>query len=218
MCKHTKNILHRLKFILNINLFSFSCGLIFSLEIMKFFFVCAFLTFIGTLNAHISIKIDPEDLGEVSDFILNLQNHREHHYDVVNSPTKCKLMQIVTKTMISIIQLVGFMMAMIGSNIITTKLSPLQAEQRQLQEVQPDLHALLNNISQINTCNINFGCNKNVCWKTCYVAADVDDDENIKKQELWCYTSPNPKIQAYHQCVSHTECSPCWECLEACHV
>lgn len=178
---------------------------------MKFLFVCAFLTFVVALNAHISIDIDAEDLDRVGEFIQNLHINREEHlYDLVHTSIRFKMMKIVKQTTFTIIQLCGFMMAMVGSNLITASLSPMQHQQQ--QEEQTELHVLLKNISQINggTCNINFGCNNNVCWKTCY-------DDDIRNQQVWCYTSSNPKSHDYHQCDTHTDCSPCWECVEVCH-
>lgn len=167
------------------------------------------------LNAHISVDIDPEDLERIGEFFQNLViNRREHQYDVVQPRFRFKIMKIVKQTTLAIIQLCGVMMALVGSNLFTAFLSPMQQQQYQQQQEQTDVHELLKNISQTNgNCIINFGCNKNVCWKTCY---NVDGD--VKNQQLWCFTAPNPKTREYQRCDTHTDCSPCWECLEECHV
>lgn len=188
---------------------------------MKFLF--AYILLILTIfsivsNCHININMDLEDLGGVSEFFQTF-NPNQHEYAMVpaRTPTllRRKIMKLIVKTTISIIHLVGVTFALVGSNLITTRFDQPTPMLIQLQPTaqQSEIGLMFKNISNIITAeksNIDFGCHKNVCWRTCYI-----DSKNISSK--WCYTSTNPDSREYQKCASPQDCSPLWECLESCH-
>lgn len=66
------------------------------------------------------------------------------------------------------------------------------------------------NQSRPKKCNHDFGCDRNICWRTCHSSAG--------KKDAWCYTAPDIKQHKYQQCIYAHDCSPCWECLGPCNA
>lgn len=198
---------------------------------MKLFVVCFCLLFSSIIllqsEAYIAINIDPEDLERVSEFfhsiILSEQAQtimpRERHV----------IRMMLKKTIFGVIQLFGVMMSLVGATIISSTLlqdlpalQPNQMQQPQQPPQQPpqkpqhpqhsqqpqQLQQPKIDVLNCNNNNMDYGCNRNICWKSCF----AKDDHG---KNLWCYTAP--KLRQFHQCNSSSNCSLCWDCIEACH-
>lgn len=152
-------------------------------------------------NAHISIQIDPDDFDHVTEFFENIIINQQQ--PVVYR--RFSVVLVLKKVTVSIIQMIGIMLTLVGANLITEKFHEVQAQPK-----QNDLVVRNNTINDlIEMCNEkDFGCNRNVCWRTC-----VDDSEKENNSQTWCYTSPKPEKREYHPCVYSYDCSPCWECI-----
>lgn len=190
---------------------------------MRILFFCILLTLsllFSVSNAHIAINLDPEDLDQISDFFsMVIPNHQQNA--LIRLPLKFRILKVMKKTTIGLIQMLSVMIALVASNLITSKLEPtipttmtssiVQLPKQHQKQTESDL--LLRNISNylngVNNCNKDFGCHKNVCWRTCY--ARLKDTT-----KTWCYTSPIPNNRKYQPCTSAEECSACWECLNEC--
>lgn len=93
---------------------------------MKFLFGYILLTltvFSIVSNGHISINIDPEDLDGVNEFVQAfIANQHEYTLVTPRTPLRCKIMKLVIKTTLSIIQLIGVTVVLVGSNLIKSTL------------------------------------------------------------------------------------------------
>lgn len=153
-------------------------------------------------SAHILIEIDPEDFEQVSDFFENIIINNRIQQHPINS--KRSLMRIVKKTASGLIQMLCVMITLVASNILTTKISELNTQQAYENEF---FERNVTNNTILKKCNQNdFGCNRNLCWRTC----DVENDERTKK---WCYTTANAINRKFQNCSHSFDCSPCWDCL-----
>lgn len=176
------------------------------MNISKIVIFLIVLIFIQT-SAHISIEIDPDDFDQVSDFFENIIINNRIQQHPIHS--RRSIMRIVKKTASGIIQMLCVMLTLVGSNILTTKINEYQSPTPRIEFF--DRNVTENN--QSKKCNQNdFGCNRNMCWRTC----DVETDGNKKK---WCYTTTNAINRKIQNCTHSFDCSPCWDCLsrEQCH-
>lgn len=155
-------------------------------------------------EAFISINIEPDDLDAVSDFFHQIMINEQP----VLLSEQNHVMKHIKKTMYSIIQMVGIMITLIGANVIT---SMLDSAPYTNQQQQPEILFQNNSvdIKHAEKCNIDFGCNKNICWRSCNV--------NVGEKKMWCYTSPDQRSFRHQKCVNANDCSLCWECIEPCH-
>lgn len=58
----------------------------------------------------------------------------------------------------------------------------------------------------VQMCEQDFGCHRNICWRTCY--NKVKKDTSVS----WCYTAPDKNVHKYQH-----DCSGCCECLGPCN-
>lgn len=194
--------------------------------------------FIVYSETFISIRIDPDDFESVNDFFQRnlIRSEYDPLMEMHQSKFKKNCLKIFKKTSIAIIQLCSLMIALVGSNLLTTRLdyvimqpptkillpqpqssiTKLTKAEQQHQQQQSELEIMFKNFLFNTTnggggvCSNDFGCNKNVCWRSCY----SDESSAIPK---WCFSAPNPQKRRYHACTTANDCSPCWECLDVCH-
>lgn len=173
---------------------------------MKVSVVCVLLLFLTYSTARISIEMDPEDLDQISDFFQAFITHQQQHQyqSIMNFSIRYRITPFLKKTACGFIQLIGVMLTLVGANLLTSKLDSVEP-------LQPTEMNVRNNNSQM--CNIDYGCNQNLCWRTCYTSLH----EKINSQ-LWCYTSPKHNAREFQRCIYSSDCSPRWECLESCHT
>lgn len=167
---------------------------------MKFIFAYLFLVIcaLGS-NALITIEIEPSDIHQLSEI---LQNYIEHQ----NIPVvrKQSILPMKKKISVGIFQMMGILFTLVGANLLTTKLDPIVIAS----------NAIYNNSTFIPSemCKYDFGCDDNVCWRTCEKAVN-----NISHMNSWCYTTSPGEKPSFQKCIHSYECSPCWDCLGPCH-
>lgn len=164
-------------------------------------FLFIFVLLLLQSEAFISINIDPEDLDQVSDFFQTININQQPH--PINF-RKCHVFKVMMKkTLFNTVQLIGVMFSLVGANIISTYLTPSPSQTIEVEKYIP-----IPNQNITNICNTDYGCNNNLCWKTCNTI------NNGKK--TWCYNSPT--IRKSQFCAHANECNICWDCLEVCHT
>lgn len=99
-------------------------------------------------------------------------------------------------------------MTLVGASVISSYLNPeVQVQvQQQTEKNFPNISNAFG-LDRIEKCEIDFGCNRGVCWRSCSM--------NVPGTKMWCYTSPMSR--EYKQCKDANDCQPCWECIEPCH-
>lgn len=210
---------------------------------MKLLFFCALVSiYLYQTDAFINVNFHPDDLGRVNDFVETIIFNNQHQA-LLQSPARTNI-PIGRKIIFGTIQLFGVMITIVSSNLLTAKLEPFvtplkqqpevivivkslppvqcqchcphhhqqheqQQQQQQLQLQQQQFEELL--LGSYTNGVKDYGCNKNVCWRACF-------SENHNEKIPWCYSSPKSIDRNYHKCVSGSDCSPFWECLEECHL
>lgn len=182
-------------------------------------------------DALINIQMHPDDLDRVSEFfeLIMINNYQR-------IPVRSKMISFVMKSLYSTSKWIGVMLLLTTSTLLSTKLEPYVIQTNSIQ--LPDTNAIakncpLNFVMQSpaaspqqhreslvpSLCNDilnnstlkDFGCHKNVCWRSCFVL------EESETEKPWCFSSPKVKDRKYFPCHSPADCSPNWECLETCH-
>lgn len=164
-------------------------------------------------DAFISIEIDPDDLDRISEFF-----HSIIITDQPRSIIPTRGIQIKTmfkKIVCSVVQLIGVMLSLVGASIISNHFAPVVPVPVQEQQPQQDESLIVQNatilsdiIKNIESCGTDYGCNKNLCWKSCYTKDDYG-------RNLWCRTSSFR--YKFQHCNTSSDCLFCWDCIEKCH-
>lgn len=168
---------------------------------VKLSIICLFaLMLLFQSEAYISINIDPEDLDRVSDFfhaiIINEQSQTLMHI-----PTRCIIIKWIKKMVFGMIQLISVMLALVGSNIISSKLIP-DCQVQQQQNYEPETVFQTRNKSSdiiakyVEMCDFDFGCDRNLCWRSC--------NRLVQGKKLWCHASPHARD--FQRCNDSNDC------------
>lgn len=168
-----------------------------------FFFIITLSLLQSEVEALISINIDPEDLDHALD-LITINNQQP-----ITSNRKFHTIKIIIKKAIfGIIQLVGVMFSLVGAHIISLNFMPNvpNVPMQQPEIFFPIVQNETNKYKEM--CNIDYGCNKNICWRSCNL--------NIDGKKSWCYASPTQREIQY--CNHAQDCSVCWDCIEPCHI
>lgn len=182
------------------------------LKVLFFVFLVASL-FLTHSEAFISVNIDPDDLDSVSEFFQIIINNRQPQM-IIRSPVHRAFKSLAKKAIFGCIQLFGVVVALVGSNIISSKMIPdvpVSLQQHQQTEMKLMVEQILLQNSTNGACMKDFGCHKNVCWRACFATPS-------ETHVTWCFTSPTTQVRKYQPCASSSDCSPFWECLEDCHL
>lgn len=168
--------------------------------VLIFFATCLFIR----VHASITIDIEPEELQQLGEILVQSYLERGIHSiaSVNNAVFTCK------KVSLAIIQLIGIMFTLVGANILTELLNNANKQ----RYGAPLYIENVTNITPTRMCDNDFGCNRNMCWRTCNV--DLTGDEPMFS---WCYTKPDESDKNLHSCQEANECSPCWSCFGPCH-
>lgn len=193
---------------------------------MKVLVVCFFLLslFLVVSNARISFNFDTGDLDDIVDFaqplILHNQMQRLRRQPQA-SRVSLLLISFLSKFGNWICQTISLMFGMTGASILSSKWesydsTPQQSQQQQEKQQSELFFKTISNDADdaLNSCQTDFGCNNNLCWRTCNA---VSISHVHEKKMQWCYTSPSPNSRKLKQCEYSTDCSRCWECIEPCH-
>lgn len=162
-------------------------------------------------EAFISINIDPEDLDRVSDFFHSIVINQEPE-TLIRSPQH-RVISFMKKTIYGTIQIFSIIIALVGANVISSNLVPAVSIEQKPEIIfnnQKKKNSTGINPKYAGKCDIDFGCHKNICWRSCYT--------NVYEKKFWCYASPNPLERKFQRCNITSDCSLCWECLEKCHT
>lgn len=139
------------------------------------------------------------------------------------------IIKYVKKGLLSGVHLVGVMLTLIGANVISnywvvvpdqTQIRPKAIPQTILNTKPPMIYKQESSNNKIDNfyqsvtkhadiCQIDFGCAKNSCWRSCH--------SNNDQQNLWCHTAPTPNARKFYRCEEPSDCFICWECIESCH-
>lgn len=159
-------------------------------------------------HAHIVIDIEPDELQRVAEILV--QSYLSQNFSPRTVITRNIVLSHIKKITSSTVQLCGIMITLVGANLLTKIFEP---------SIAPSQYSFADNITSASAsiipselCKRDFGCDRNVCWRTC--GEEMVDGERNK----WCYTSPKSEIRDYQQCVHSYDCSPCWECIGVCHT
>lgn len=166
-------------------------------------------------QAHILIDIEPEELQRIGEILV--ESYLEQNLTLESLTTTAIAISRFKKLSFSFVQMFGIMMTLVGANLLTTQLDrilntpiPVSAVENILKN-STDIH------KQTENCENDFGCNKNLCWRTCKTNSTLSQHQQ-NEQQAWCYTTSNSKLNKTHQCIHPQECSPCWECISKCYV
>lgn len=176
-----------------------------------FLFVFAITFLLLQSEAKISLEMNPEDFDQVIEFIQTIAIN--NHPNWITPNRKMYLIKsIIKKAALNTIQLIGVMFSLVGANVISSYYIPPPTYEFDKnvpnQTFEFNKHVPNLNNPHAEECLIDYGCNKNICWKSCNLT--------INETKSWCYASPDPRKM--HYCVNAMDCSMCWDCLEACHV
>lgn len=155
-------------------------------------------------SAHLVIDIEPEEMQRIAEVLV--ENYISHNLTPRTTSTRNIVFSHIKKISLGVVQLMGITLSLVSANLITSKFEPV---------IESDATINNDNITVLKpSCNRDFGCNRNVCWRAC----DADSSDNGKNKSLsWCFTTPKPEARKYQQCIHSHDCSPCWECLGGCH-
>lgn len=149
-------------------------------------------------NAYVTIQIEPEDIQNIGDILMQFQQHRL----VINPQSRyVQIIPLCKSFSRAILQMMGIMLTLVGANVLTSKLESFT--------IVPQVTNIttLHKIRPSQLCPHEFGCDGNLCWRTC-------DGEKMIGQS-WCYTSKKNETE-FQKCNFSHECSPCWDCLTSC--
>lgn len=154
------------------------------------------------------MAIATEDLDRVGDFVTTIITIAEEQQQQIAATQNGKLLMLAKHSA----SWLGVFLALTGSALLVIKLEPYVRTQPKFEDQNVDgLEVLLKNITNnIESESFDFGCNKNACWRSCYV-----NDNTIS--QTWCFSSPNPNNREYERCETNTDCKSNWECLDLCH-
>lgn len=180
--------------------------------------------------AHISLNIDVDDLEMVNEFFDGMINIRPNS-------VQCSALAMLKKVTYSLLQMAGILLTLVGSNMLTMKLSGNEQKPIDPKLIEPKLTVpkiiepiiTKQNIepiySKINVldyimCRNDFGCNRNLCWRECKMDNAIVPKEAAVGKKAWCFTAPpksgkEPQIK-HHKCEQSSDCSPCWPCVSQC--
>lgn len=170
---------------------------------MEIKFNISFLLFCLVICAnanYLSPDFTPLELQSIGNVLV--QSYLHEHL-IQRKPTlRNTMLSVIQKGVYSSMQYVAITGSLVAANYISSIL------------VQPKVEALQlinSTLSPSKLCNHDFGCDDNVCWRTC----NGNGKNNAEK--AWCYSTPDVKRRKYQQCVYNSDCSPCWECLGPCN-
>lgn len=177
---------------------------------MKVLTVIVFLFFLVHLLA-LTIEIEPNELNQVSEILqeyINTMNLQQLHHR-----RRFSILPFVVSTSKGIIQMVVVMATLVGANLLSIKLEPFVSKHVQVNmTVSSATNTTLNQTNKTCEHDHDYGCNKNICWRTCNEVSAEYEKYGIK----WCHTSATMNGTTFQPCTVANDCSPCWSCASQC--
>lgn len=168
----------------------------------KLFIVLLILSCANCVNMHILIDISPMELQSIGEVLVESYLH---HNLIQRKPSIGNTMlSVVQKCACQLFQFIGITCSLVGANILTSML--------QQSADAPTATTFNSSLVPSKLCNHDYGCDDNVCWRSCKSNGKSTEDA------AWCYSTPDPKLRKYQQCLYQHDCSPCWECLGTCNA
>lgn len=174
---------------------------------MKVSLICIICSMFYTIAyAHIVIDIDPTEMQRVAEILV--ENYLAHNLQTPPISTQSVIFSKVQKILLSIVQLFGITLSLVSANLLTSIFEPTI--------ITPHQTMIVDKITSPSPrmCEHDFGCDRNVCWRNC----DSSNAHKNSSVKSWCFTSPNTEAHDYQRCIYPHDCSPCWECVGACHT
>lgn len=144
--------------------------------------IVAFFT-VGILiqsSAYITIDIDEDDFQQVNGFFNNIIINRAPATTTTTAAVAsvrvrscdCDILQLVSKFMCTVMQMLGIMLTLVASNLLTAKFSEIEHPTPVIKTVLQSGISMKNNshvnINSTELCeNNDFGCHRNLCWRSC---------------------------------------------------
>lgn len=125
--------------------------------------------------------------------------------------TRSSVLLKIKKIVVGLVQFIGITVSLVSANLLTSVFQPVN-----IPPAMTDIY--IGNVSTYKPsqmCNWDYGCDRNVCWRTCDVGSSVHGKNN---SQAFCYTTPRSDGHNFQQCIYPHDCSPCWECLGPCHL
>lgn len=162
------------------------------------------------LNGQVTINIEPDDVQQISEVFQRIM-YRSHPSTRI-SPVRCSLIPLLKKITLNLFQMCGVMMTLFGANILTVKYE----YSRKMDYSSLTYTNIKSKLSPPEFCKHDFGCNDNLCWRTCEEPIDGNVNANEEYGDKWCYTTPMSNRTYYQPCKENNDCSPCWGCITPC--
>lgn len=176
-----------------------------SKKIVVLFILCIFTS----AWASITIDMHPEELQSIGAVLV--ESYMRHNLIQRQETVTRMIFNKMGKFLAGLLQMLSITTSLIAANIFTPYF------QLGSQPIIDTTIGMQKNVkitstpATIDQCPNDFGCERNLCWRTC------DQKFNVTK-DAWCYTSPTPQNRKHTHCTSHLECSPCWECISVCNI
>lgn len=174
--------------------------------------------------------LDTDDFQQVTQILFRSQLiYRERN--------KKSVMYHARKVTVSLIHLAGLTMSMFCASMLAVRyelnFAPFQAvtsfsngntnmnnitymnNNTNMDNITRVVNTTNTAATPVDTWGLFFGCENNVCWRTCFVSVPhtVNFDNNT---EQFCFTTPNAKTRSFYHCEYDEECAPNWECFGEC--
>lgn len=167
---------------------------------MILFKVLLFLTVVEIKPIEPALRIDmsPAELQSIGEVLV--ESYLRHNLIKKKVTTPRLILSKVFSFFAGVLQMLSVTLSLIAANIFTPFFT-----------LPPQIN-VNNQMNGSKQCPNDFGCDHNVCWRTCTHV------NNGTKLDSWCYTSPTPHYRKHAHCSSPMDCSPCWSCIGICHT
>lgn len=166
-------------------------------------FLLKFLVFsflMGLAFPQIVIDIDREELQRFGEILVENYFMRDVERGRFSSNSQLR------KVLIGVVQLMGITVSLVSASLITNSIQPYALSTPE-DEIIP-VSTQNNTIKPSDICKFDFGCDENLCWRTC--------DDGMKSNNSWCYTAAIAGQLQNQLCTHSFQCSPCWDCIGSC--
>lgn len=146
-------------------------------------------TFLYHTSGHITIQIETDDLQQLGEIIV--QHMQDQPLIPQSRRNTCVKFIKISR---SVLQMIGIILTLVGANLLTSKLEPFVAH------LKTRLNVTSINISPLEICGNDFGCDENICWRSCNdSSASPKSEKNLNQS--WCYTSAKSNGSEFQSCA-----------------
>lgn len=141
------------------------------MKIVKLFIIAVVIISLTYVNGSIVINMEPEEMHRFGEILVESYIRQQSASTVVSR---------VTSFALGALQLCGIMFTLVGANLITSKLefSILPSSSRNTVTNTTVLPTI--NPSQL--CENDYGCDVNMCWRTCS-SEDSDSKDDVEREK-----------------------------------